>query len=422
MALVEAAEAAVVACDIAAAVSGEAEVAVREESDAWMCAEGAPHGLVVESEARELVADAARTAAALPHAARALAAAAVAGGAAEGRMGEAEVAGPQPTAASRMAEAAGQAAGQAAWDMAVTLDWYLVGDGVRVALDVLMDHVADAVAAIRAAGGAGNSVAPASGVPDAVPAACPAGHPLGFSANGDALECDGCGRSIPRKQPRSSCTACDFDVCSTCAPPSAPGAELPPSPENARAPSRSQAGAAAAAGGSVAPASGLPDVVPAACPAGHPLEFSTNGDALECDGCGCSIPRKQPRSSCTACDFDICITCAPPLAPKAEPPPSPEAVPSAAEDAESAGKLGWFAPPSAATAALRCPPAAVPRDAEPLTAVAGRRLVAWFDVGGGGLRPFAGTVACAEACRFYAVFDGESEDAGLWLDGRDVRF
>ena len=162
--------------------------------------------------------------------------------------------------------------------------------------------------------------------------------------------------------------------------------------------------------------------VPAACPAGHPLDFSTNGDALECDGCGCSIPRKQPRSSCTACDFDICITCAPPLAPKAEPPPSPEAVPSAAEDAESAGKLGWFAPPSAATAALRCPPAAVPRDAEPLTAVAGRRLVAWFDVGGGGLRPFAGTVACAEACRFYAVFDGESEDAGLWLDGRDVRF
>lgn len=159
---------AVVVCDIAAAASDAFATAVAEESDEWMCAEGAPHDLAVASEVRELVADAARTASALPCAARAFAAAAAAAVAVRGGAGEVETAGSRLVEAGSLAVAAGQAAGQAVWDMAGTLHWYLVGTGVQVALETLMDHVADAVVAMCAVGGA--AVAVTGGIGSLVPA------------------------------------------------------------------------------------------------------------------------------------------------------------------------------------------------------------------------------------------------------------
>ena len=49
------------------------------------------------------------------------------------------------------------------------------------------------------------------------------------------------------------------------------------------------------------------------CPSGHGLSKERNHEAqLRCDGvCGTAVEQDAWLWSCTKCDFDLCVTCAP---------------------------------------------------------------------------------------------------------------
>ena len=140
--------------------------------------------------------------------------------------------------------------------------WNSAFDEAREPANVAIERAATALRSAAAAidkhlgvgGPAALAPAPAAGTPSSrkrsdgatEPAAtvrkCAEGHPLVAAPNGEALECDDCGRAIAPSQARMGCAPCDFDLCVDC------GAGSCPSAKRARGPAASPAAASPAAG------------------------------------------------------------------------------------------------------------------------------------------------------------------------------